>query len=253
MKKKIIISVVTIIVAIIIIVIIVKNNKEEENSNMKEILNTLEEEYNQMKQNSKMYDENANIANLKEEYKMTGEDSIYEMVEEPDGRKILAVKSNLNVKVAFVGMIKNALPKKEEIDNIYEKNFPKNKGIYIESNDRDKILYYLNNSKYLKNKYKINNEGFVELEKENKKGTDYDKKIEKLIKGNKTYIVSINGTCYMIDAVTGEIVDNPYNTIDKKQMYEYFEYDNKCIIFITDSKNISQDDIFTAILNLNHN
>ncbi len=252
-KKSIIIAVVIIIVCVILIISLIEKTKKEENQNRQETMDTLEEEYNQMRQDSEMYHEEANITTLKEEYQMAGEDAIYEIVKEPDGRNILTVNRSLNVKVAFAGMIKNELPKKEEIDTINKQSFPKNTGIYIAPKDQDKIVYDLNHSKYLKNTYKINQDGFIEVEKRSKIKTDYDQTIEELIKEDKTYILSINGICYMIDPVTGEIVDNPYNEMDKKQMYEYFEDDNRCIIFMTDRKDISQDEILIAILNLNHN
>ena len=54
----------------------------------------------------------------------------------------------------------------------------------------------------------------------------------------------------MVDSVTGEIVDNPYVYIDKEQTYEYFEDENKIIVFITDNEEIDKDKIFEAVLNL---
>ena len=55
--------------------------------------------------------------------------------------------------------------KKEEIDNIYEEKFPKKAGIYINEKDREKIVNYLNNNKQLKNVYKINEDGLIEISK----------------------------------------------------------------------------------------
>lgn len=245
---------ITIIVIIISMIIAMKyKNKEQERENEKtqQTLDEINEEYEQAMENSEMYNENASIETLKEEYKMTGEDNIYEVTEEADGRKVLTVKSDLNFKVAFAGMIKNNMPQKEELDSIYEQNFPQKAGIYVDAKDRDKILQYLNNNQYLNNKYHINSSGFIEIKEKNNE-TENDKKMEKVINGNKTYVISINVICYMMDAVTGEIVDNPYRKMEEDQMYEYFQDDEKIILFITDSKNMPQDEIFNVIINFDN-
>ena len=107
----------------------------------------------------------------------------------------------------------------------------------------------MNNNKRLKNSYKINAQGAIEIEEKESK-TDLDKKIEKILNSNKTYILSINGVCYMVDPVTGEIIDNPYVDINKEQTYEYFEDDDKTIIFITDNNEMDENEIFDSIINL---
>lgn len=193
--------------------------------------------------------DNTSVETLKKEYKIVGDDNIYDITEDSDGRKFLTVKASLNLKVAFSGMIKNSEPKIEEVDKIYEENFPQNPGVYIDQKDSKKILEYLNNNKRLKNSYKINAQGAIEIEEKESK-TDLDKKIEKILNSNKTYILSINGVCYMVDPVTGEIIDNPYVDINKEQTYEYFEDDDKTIIFITDNNEMDENEIFDSIINL---
>lgn len=246
-NKKLIIGIfitITIIVAFATIIVLNKNNKQQEKN-----INTTDEYYDKMKNESEMYKETANVESLKNEYKLNGDDDIYEISEEMDGRKTLVVKSNLNFKVAFSGMIKKSIPEKEEIEKIYEKSFPLNNGIYVDNKDREKIKEYLNNNSKLKNHYEINENGFLEI-KEEKNKTKEDEKIEKILKSDKTYILSINGTCYMIDPVTGKIVDNPYADMNQEQTYEYFIDENKIILFMTDSQRVNKDEIFESVLEL---
>lgn len=204
-----------------------------------------------MKKDSIMYNDNATLEELKEEYKITGESELFEVQTENDGRKVLNIKPSINYKVAFCGMIKNMKPKMEELDKIFENNYPTKKGIWIKEIDREKILNYLNNNQFLHSKYKIDEEGYLNiLEKNNQ--TDIDKKIQKLIMGDKQYIFSISSKCYMVDSVTGEIVENPYNELEKYQTYEYFKDEERMIIFITENKDskMTKDEIFESVIDL---
>ncbi len=235
-KLKIIIAILAIIIVVSIVIIIKQDKKNE----------IAENNYNETKIKD---NEEENVNSLKKEYKITGDDDIYEVIEDTAGRKMLTVKSSMNLKVAFSGMIKNSKPQKEEIDKIYEEKIPKKAGIYVDKKDRKKIEEYLNTNKKLKNSYKIHEDGLIEISKKEDE-TESDKKIEKVLNSNKIFIISINGTCYMVDPVTGEIVDNPYVDIDKEQTYEYFEDENQIILFITDNEKIDKDEIFESILNL---
>lgn len=242
MKKalKIIIAIIAIIIIVGIVILIKKDNKNE----------VIEKNYNEEKiEDNKEDNKDESVNSLKEEYKITGDEDIYEVIEDTLGRKMLTVKANINLKVAFAGMVKKSIPQKEEIDTIYEEKFPKKTGIYIDEKDRKKIVEYLNTNKQLKNSYKINEDGSIKISEKNDE-TELDKKIEKIMNSNKTVVISINGICYMVDSVTGEIVDNPYVYIDKEQTYEYFEDENKIIVFITDNEEIDKNKIFEAVLNL---
>ena len=48
---------------------------------------------------------------MKKEIKAKGNDDIYYVDEEKDGRKILQIKENVQYEVDLAGIIKNALPK----------------------------------------------------------------------------------------------------------------------------------------------
>lgn len=210
-----------------------------------------EKEYEEMKESSIMYEENSTLEQLKEEYKITGQDDIYQIETEYDGRKVITVKPTIEYKVAFCGMIKKSKPELSEIDTLFKKNNPTENGIWVNSSDRAKILQYLNNNKFTKAKYQINNNGFLNAILSEDR-TDIDRKIQDIINGDKQYIFCISSLCYMIDTVTGEIVDNPYNELEEYQTYEYYKDENRMITFITENKSskMSDDEIFESIINL---
>lgn len=147
-------------------------------------------------------------------------------------------------------MIKGNAPTLDEIDSIFEKNVPTKSGIWVVGKDRDKILNYLNNNDNLNCKYKIN-EGYLEM-CDDENASSLDKKIKKIIDSNKQIIIDISSVYYMVDTVTGNIVDNPYNELSKSQTYEYVQDKNKMIIFITENseKILTENDIFDSIINL---
>lgn len=256
MNKKIIILISVIVIVFMLgIIFCIKTNKntvdqvtdtETSQANEQAI-----ERYEEMKNTSIMYDENSTLQDLKEEYKITGADNIYEIGTESDGRKVITVKADINYKVAFGGMIKKSKPSYEELDIIFQKNMPTKSGIWIESSDQSKIVSYLNNSKYLKSKYEINKEGYLQVVSANQQ-TEYDKKIEKIINSEEQYIISISSIYYMIDTVTGEIVDDPYNELDIYQTYAYCKDDDKTIIFISENKEnkLTNDEIFISLIDL---
>ena len=87
---------------------------------------------------------------------------------------------------------------------------------------------------------------------DNQKINDYDKKIINIINGNKLYILDVNSVCYIVDDITGEILDYNFENMDKYQTYEYFEDNDKMIIFINENKSNQLDDkeIFESVINL---
>ncbi len=224
-----------------------KNNESQENN----INQEFEKDYAEMKENSVMYKEDSSIDELKEEYKITGDNDLYEVETENDGRQVLNVKPSINYQVAFCGMIKNGKPSFDELDSLYEQNKPKLYGVWIEPNDRTQVLSYLNNNQYLKSKYEINEEGYLQISQKNDQ-TEYDKKIEEAINDDKQYVISISSVYYMVDTVTGEIVDNPYNELDAYQTYDYCKDENKMIIFVSENKyeKLTTDEIFMSLMNL---
>lgn len=231
-KNKIIIM---IAVLVLVIVILVIKNKPTQNETVDELSSTVSN--------------NQEIEGLKQEYKMTGENEIYNIETEYDGRKVLKIKPNVNFKAAFAGMFKGEMPNFEELDSIFEQNAPKEKGIWIKKEDREKILTYLN--KNLSSEYEINSQGYLQIKEKNNANT-YDQVIEKLISGDKQYIFCISSICYMVDTVTGKIIDNPYNQFEPYQTYEYFMDKERTIIFMTENRDskIEESEIFESIMEL---
>lgn len=211
-----------------------KNNKYIEENNNITMKNNSEQDYIQFKEESLMYQDDSSIDQLKEEYNLTGDSELYQVETENDGRKVLNIKPSIQFKVAYAGMIKKSMPSIKEIDSIYE-SIPALNGVYIEEENRNRILNILNNDEDLKAEYKVNDTGYLEQNDSNKM-SDTDKLIKKLITGNKQFIICLSSVCYTVDVVTGEIVKYPYNDLDKYQTYEYFEDENKMIIFISENK-----------------
>lgn len=250
-KTMIIISVIFLIIIICICALLELAFSKSAQKNNEINTNNYEKEYEDMKIDSTMYDENSTLEQLKEEYKIIGADEIYQIETEDDGRKVVTIRPSIEYKVAFCGMIKNSKPEFAEIDSVFEKNNPTKNGIWIKSDDREKVLKYLNNNESLKAEYNVNEEGYLEIIRNNNE-TDIDKKIQKLINGNKQYVFCISSICYMVDVVTGEIVDNPYNELEEYQTYEYFKDEERMIIFITENKEnkMTNEEIFKSILDL---
>lgn len=239
MKKKIIIiSILLIIVVGIIIGVFARKKK-----NNKDIIN-----YDELKQNSEMYNESATLEDLKKEYGATGDENLYDIETEYDGRKVLAIKASENFKVAFAGLVENRKITLDEATKIFDDEYPTNNGIWVEEKSREKILNYLNNN--LNSKYEIDKNGYLTILF--KKNSDYDNKIEKIINSNKQYIIGINSKKYYIDAISGEILDNPFEEFDKYQTYAYCQDDDKIVICITEntSKKLSNKEIFDSVVSL---
>ena len=87
MNKKILISIVCIIILIVVGVVVFFFTRKQPVPIEKE-----QESNNEMKQSSTMYDENVSLEDLKQEYKITGSDDLYEIQTEEDGRKVLYIK-----------------------------------------------------------------------------------------------------------------------------------------------------------------
>ena len=211
----------------------------------------VQNDYNDMIKNSIMYDDTASLNDLKNEYKVTGQDELYQIETEYDGRKVLNIKPSVNYKVAFSGMIKDTKPNFEEIDKIFNNNTPQKTGIWINQRSREKIINFLNNSEKLSSNYGTDELGYIKILEKNKQ-KEFDKKIEMLINGDTQYVLDISSICYMVDPVTGEIIENAYNDLEEYQTYEYFSDKNRMIIFISENKEkkLTNNEIFESILNL---
>ena len=253
-NKKIIIAITIIIIVIILGIALYINSKQtnkEQNTEVNGISENVIQDYLNTKENSVMYKDDATLEELKKEYKITGDDDLYCIETESDGRKVINVKPEIDYKVAFCGMINEKMPELKDINEVYEAKAPTKNGIWINIKDREKIVNYLNNNSKLKAEYEVDQEGYLKITKtEDLSSTD--EVIRKIIEGNKQYVLSISSKCYMVDVVTGEIVENRYNDLEEYQTYEYFQDGDKIIIFISENleNRMTNDEIFDSLIEL---
>lgn len=254
MKKKTLKILMIIIIALIVIIGIVfllnrnepddKNDENKENSALESVLlpgknPTIETP-----------EEQQEVEEVKEKTGKTGDANLYEVHEVDENTKIATIKSSVKYKVAFAGIIKNGKPDMKEVDNIMEEHHPEFAGIYVVEKDRDKFLQYLEG--VTNTEYYIDNNGYLKIGKKNNQN-EYDKKLEKAIKGEKLlYIINISSVCYIVDEITGEILDYSFENLDKYQTYEYFDDADKRIIFITENKQkqLDDDEIINSVIDL---
>lgn len=177
--------------------------------------------------------EHDNVEALKNDVGITGDNKLYQIQTEYDGKEILDIKPEIQYKVAFAGIIEQGSPKIENIDAIFNNNYPKDYGIWIENNSRDKILKILNRN--LNNEYEINENGYLDIKKEDNP-TDIDKELKKMIETKKKYIITISEVYYGVDRVSGEILDNFYEDMDPYQATKIVDYGDDIIVFVTTNK-----------------
>lgn len=189
------------------------------------------------------------IEKIKEDVGATGDNDLYEVKEGYDNQKTISIKSSVKYKVAFAGIIKDRQPNKNELDEIMEENHPQKAGIWIYEKDRKNFLDLLKN--ITKSEYEITSDGYLKIV-DIKNTNENDKKIQKIINGDKLFVIRISSICYIIDDITGEILDYNFEQIDEYQTYEYFKDEDKMIIFITQNKEkqLEEKEIIQSIIDL---
>lgn len=261
MKKehKIIIIIIILIVVITIGSIVLINKEKTKNinkSNGQIEENTTnsenkENDYNKKQENDEIPEPEREqiIEEIKENVGATGENELYEVKEGYDNQKTISIKSSVKYKVAFAGIMKEKQPSKNELDEIMQKSHPQNAGIWVYEKDRKSFLNLLKN--ITKSEYEITSDGYLKIV-DNKNANENDKKIEKIINGDKLFIIRISSICYIIDDITGEILDYNFEQIDEYQTYEYFKDEDKMIIFITQNKEkqLEEKEIIQSIIDL---
>ena len=237
MKKKIIICLILIILISMIFFITRKNiekGSEEKTSSLP---------INYVEENQETNQEQ--LTKIVENQGFQADENIYEIAQEYDGREVVVVKSNIKYKVALAGMIKKQKPELNEINEILEKA-PKHTGIWIAENSREKFLEIL--KKITKLTYSINEDGFLE-QKENWMMNDCDRSISSMLNDEKLHIFDISSTTYVVDDVTGEVQEYPFEEMDPYTDYEYFEDNDKEMFIISEGLvgKINQEDCLKKI------
>lgn len=226
MKKKVIIGIVIIMVILGSIILVYSKNLKKE----KTVKNDTEE-----------------ITNMKDELGIQGDTRLYETDTEYDGRKVLAIKPDIQYNVIMAGILNQNKPELKEVDKIVEQDSPKNSGIWISKNARRKFLEIL--KLITECEYIINEQGYLE-QQERENLNQYDKKLKEILANGKQYNIEIDSKYYLIDMVTGEIIEEPFELMDPRTPYEYFELENKSIYIITTNskEKLSNQEILKEIL-----
>lgn len=191
--------------------------------------------------------EDKSIADLKYETGATAKEDLYTIEKETDGREVLAIKEELLYKVALTGVLKQRMPTYEELDTILQEN-SMHEGIWISAESRKRIFSLIQT--YLKDNYKIDENGYLKLEKQTEDSNQYDKRLQKCLSKDRTYILSMTGSCYTIDNMTGEIVLYPFEKMDAYQLCEPVKYENKKIIIVSTNqqKKLLEEELLECII-----
>ena len=245
MKKKVIISSIVLIVIVIFILVIFFITKKSQQDGSGENISSLPISYEEENEENSKQDQEQ-ISQITENQGLQADENIYEIATEYDGREVVRVKPNIQYKVALAGMIKKEIPDFSELDDLLTQA-PTHTGIWIEETSRESFLNILNN--IADSEYEINEEGFL-IKKENGKMNDYDKKIQEMLSDETLHIFDINSTTYIVDEVTGEIQEYPFEEMDPYTEYEYFSTDNKEMFIISANSygKINQEEILKGIL-----
>ena len=141
----------------------------------------------------------------------------------------MKVSEEQQIETTIAGMIKNEKPSNEEINTLLEKA-PKENGIWVAESSRETILDFIN--KNTMSKYEINKNGYLKILEESEEKNEYDKLIEKMLRGEKQYLLSKTGEYYSKNYITGEIESNYFEIMDKYQTYSYVEVKDKMAIIL---------------------
>lgn len=185
------------------------------------------------------------INEVKKEINATGNTQLYQVYEEYDGRKILQIRSEIQFETALVGILKNAKPLENEIQQLLN-NQPTKNGIWIAKQARVQFLNLLKENKL--SNYEIDENGYLyTIEKIKQKESE---KLDKAIQSDKLYILDMSGTSYIRDEMSGEITEYPFEKMDPYQILDKYEKENKIILEITTnaSKKLSNEEILKEIL-----
>ena len=252
-NKKYIIAIVIILLVIVIftissIIIKNKNTKTENEINQENVVEYEPQEGIDIDENQVSYQKDATIDELKKDVGATGNDNIYEITTEYDGRQILTIKPNVQFCVVLSGILENKQPE-NNLEKLEEKtsNFLGKHGIWIAENSRETFQALLKET--TKNTYSINEDGYLVCET-NTDANETDKKITDILSSDKLYIISMTGTCYILDEISGEVVEYPFEKMDPYQAYESYENDNQKIYVLTtnQAKKLSNQELIDAII-----
>lgn len=236
MKKKGIIAIVVIVIVIIVTIgiwfVIEAQKKAEQEENQNKEVQMPEVENVVIDKNQVDYQDTVGIEALKQNAGMTGDNEIYEVKTEYDGRKTLAVKPSVQYQVALEDILEKE--GKQEIGN----------GIWIPEQTREALVQMLNTVSNLT--YQTDENGFLRVN-----GAEEEQELDKVLKERmqkeKQTIITMNGEIQIIDVATGQKEIYPFESMDAYQAYDYVTDNDHIIICLTQNKQKKLDT--TEIIN----
>lgn len=246
MKKKVFMICIVILLIIISTIFAIKlNNSKTSNQENQNIENSDVSKNETNAENSNSSDNSSSstetiseeIEKVKKEINATANTEIYELKEEPGGRKILQVKPEVQFSVDLAGIIKNDKPEEKELNELL-KQMPNKTGIWVSSQSREKFLELLKNNNI--QNFSIANDGYLKIDSSGE--NTISTKLENMIKSDKLYIINITGKAYERDYITGEIVEYPFENMDPTQIIEPYSDENKIVLEVTTNKRKSLTD-----------
>lgn len=246
MKKKVFMICIVILLIIISTIFAIKlNNSKTSNQENQNIENSDVSKNETNAENSNSSDNSSSstetiseeIEKVKKEINATANTEIYELKEEPGGRKILQVKPEVQFSVDLAGIIKNDKPEEKELNELL-KQMPNKAGIWVSSQSREKFLELLKNNNI--QNFSIANDGYLKIDSSVENTISI--KLENMIKSDKLYIINITGKAYERDYITGEIVEYPFENMDPTQIIEPYSDENKIVLEVTTNKRKSLTD-----------
>ena len=251
MKNKNVLLIICLLVIICLIIIFIISKNRKKNVQQKDSIHHNSTELIENSDSKNLSEQK--IENLKQDlgYNNNTDTKIYEIKNEYDGREILTIKPNIQYKVAIAGAIKNAKPEFSELDKLLEQS-PNESGIWITEDSREKVLRIL--KEITKANYKIDNKGYL-VQENNKNANEIDEKIKKIINEKKLYIIDIDKSAYIVDEVTGNIEEYPFEEIDPHTPFEMFETENASVYIVTENTHniLNSKFIIEEILNTINN
>lgn len=241
MIKKIAICL-SIIMIISIIFFIVFKQKE---TGSEEQISSLPVTYEEEKEEENTQ-EQEQIIKIIENQGLEADENLYEIAAEYDGREVVRVKPNIQYQVALAGMLKKDIPEFSEINELL-KRAPTHTGIWIEETAREKFLSIL--KKITNANYEVDEEGFL-VQNTTWNMNKYDKQIKQMLSDEILYVFAISSKTYIVDEVTGEIQEYPFEEMDPYTEYEYFASEDKEMFVVSENLEgrVNQEKILKGIL-----
>lgn len=274
MKKKIIICLIILTIIIIALTIttrIIRNKRFQETQthdisyldedeskneaesldgkeNQKEVSENIEQtgEKEKPEETEKKQQEQEKISQIIQDQGLQADENIYEIDTEYDGREVVVVKSSIQYKAALAGILKKGKPEFSEINDLLN-DAPTHTGIWVEKDSREKFLSILKN--ITSATYEFDEHGFL-VQNAGLRMNKYDIAVQKLLSDEMLHVFAISSVSYLVDSVTGELQEYPFEEMDPYTGYEYLVSQDKDLFVISENLlgKIDQEKVIEEIL-----